>query len=227
MLIDDLTSLAATLRLDLLVELLIAVTIGGLIGLERELRGKPAGLRTNILICLGATLVTDVSLGLASAADGQPADAARLAAQVVSGVGFLGAGTIIQSRGTITGLTSAATLWVVAAIGIAIGARHTVEAVGASLLVLIILLPLGALERRLAELRQMRMVTVEVLRGSSALAAFTHELEQAGLAVRDQHLELAGERLVARFEVVGSAGCWTVAQARWLEHPELLALRFG
>lgn len=222
----DLTWLVVALRLDLLVEMLIAVVVGGLIGLEREASGKPAGLRTTILICLGATLVTDVSIGLSGAHDGG-ADPARLAAQVVSGIGFLGAGTIMQSRGSVTGLTSAATLWVVAAIGIAIGARHTVEAVGAAVLVLLVLLPLGALERRLAGLRQVRTVSIEVPRGSTALQSFTDDLEQAGLTVRGRQVELTGETLIARFEVVGSGECWAQAQAVWLDRPDLLALRLS
>ena len=121
---------ARVLRLDLLIKLSLAVFLGGIIGFERELSGKPAGLRTNILICLGAALLMDVSnrIGLV---DGQRiGDPARIAAQVVSGVGFLGAGTIMQGQGVVTGLTSAATIWVVAAIGLTVGGGFYVEALG-------------------------------------------------------------------------------------------------
>ncbi len=118
--------------------------LGGAIGLEREIAGKPAGLRTNILICMGAALLTDVSIGLVTNSDGtRVGDPARLAAQIVTGIGFLGAGTIMQARGTITGLTSAATIWVVAAIGITIGAGHYLEAAGAGVLVTLVLAGLG------------------------------------------------------------------------------------
>src|SRR3954469_5595569 len=124
------------LQLDLLGKLLLAIILGGAIGLERELKGKPAGLRTNILICMGAALLTDVSIIIGLTATGQRVgDPARLAAQIVSGVGFLGAGTIMQGSGMVTGLTSAATIWVVAAIGIAIGAGEYVGATGATALV--------------------------------------------------------------------------------------------
>src|SRR3954447_2066134 len=110
-----------TLRLDLLVKLSLAVVLGGIIGFEREIAGKPAGLRTNILICIGAALLMDVSTRIGLIDGHRIGDPARIAAQIVSGVGFLGAGTIMQSQGMVTGLTSAATIWVVAAIGMTVG----------------------------------------------------------------------------------------------------------
>jgi putative Mg2+ transporter-C (MgtC) family protein len=99
-----------------------AILCGGIIGLERELKNKPAGLKTNIMICLGAALYSSVSVlnSLANSAHGYYGDPSRISAQIVSGIGFLGGGTIIQARGTILGLTTAATIWIVAAIGICI-----------------------------------------------------------------------------------------------------------
>ncbi len=132
-------------RLDLAAKLLIAVLVGGGVGLERELKGKPAGLRTNILICLGSALLMDLSMSLAATYGGDPG---RIAAQVVTGIGFLGAGTILHTRGQITGLTSAATIWVVAALGLTIGAGYFLEAAGSSLTVIIVLVGLGWVERR-------------------------------------------------------------------------------
>ncbi len=132
-------------RLDLAAKLVIALLVGGGIGLERELRGKPAGLRTNILICVGSAILMDLSMGLAAVHGGDPG---RIAAQVVTGIGFLGAGTILHTRGQITGLTSAATIWVVAALGLTVGAGHFVEALGSTLTVMVILIGLGWVERR-------------------------------------------------------------------------------
>src|SRR5689334_9869288 len=103
------------LRLDLLTNLSIAMLLGGAVGLERELNGKAAGLRTNILICSGAAMFTQLSITLA----GGRTDPERIAAQIVTGVGFIGAGTIVHTKGNVTGLTSAATIWMVAAIGAA------------------------------------------------------------------------------------------------------------
>lgn len=135
------------LRLELLGRLLLALVLGSLIGWERERAQKPAGLRTNILICIGATLIADLSVRVAATSAGTN-DAGRIAAQIISGVGFLGAGTIIQGRGSVTGLTTAATLWVVAAIGMAIGLGATTEAIGTTVLVLVALVPLQKLEAR-------------------------------------------------------------------------------
>jgi putative Mg2+ transporter-C (MgtC) family protein len=130
------------LRLELLVQLVLAVILGGAVGIERELRGKPAGLRTNILICIGATLFTVLSYRLAEGRG----DPGRVAAQILTGVGFIGAGTILHLRGAVTGLTSAATIWVVAAVGMALGARAYVEALGATLLIMLVLAGLGPVE---------------------------------------------------------------------------------
>jgi putative Mg2+ transporter-C (MgtC) family protein len=143
------------LRLDLLGRLVLAAVLGGIVGMEREWSGKPAGFRTNLLICVGAALLTELSISVARAADPfAMADPGRIAAQIVSGIGFLGAGTIIQSRAGVVGLTTAATLWVVAAIGMAVGAGAFVEAVGATVLVVIALLVLGQLEPRLHRHRE-------------------------------------------------------------------------
>ena len=142
------------LRLDLLFRLVLAVVLGGAIGWEREASSKPAGLRTNILICVGAALFTDLSIRFGGLAiEGADRDPARIAAQVITGIGFLGAGTIIQARGTVTGLTTAATLWVVAGIGMSVGSGSYVEAVGATLLVLLVLVLLAPMENVIARRR--------------------------------------------------------------------------
>ena len=128
-----------------------AVLCGGVIGLERELKSKPAGIKTNMLICLGSTLYTSVSVLISSsiADSGHYGDPARVAAQIVSGIGFLGGGSIIQARGTIQGLTTAATIWVVAAIGVCIGIGHADIAIFCSLTVLLVLVGTTAFEDRI------------------------------------------------------------------------------
>lgn len=98
----------------------LAIACGAIIGVERGKRQKPAGLRTMMLICLGASIFTQASLMMA----GDRADPGRIAAQVVTGIGFLGAGAIIHGRGTVTGFTTAAAIWVVAAIGIVLGSGY-------------------------------------------------------------------------------------------------------
>lgn len=126
----------------------VAALCGALIGLERELKGKPAGFRTNILICLGASMYMAAGLLVVNEGGEAGSDPARIAAQVVTGIGFIGAGCIIQQRGRIVGLTTAATIWVVAAIGIIAGAGFPIVAFIASSMVLLTLIVLGAVERR-------------------------------------------------------------------------------
>jgi putative Mg2+ transporter-C (MgtC) family protein len=151
---------ARTLRFDLLVKLLLAVLLGGIIGFEREIAGKPAGLRTNILICIGAALLMDLSTQIGLVDGKRIGDPARIAAQIVSGVGFLGAGTIMQAQGMVTGLTSAATIWVVAAIGMTVGAGFYVEGIGAGLLVTFVLGGLGGLEHWVRRARRIASATI-------------------------------------------------------------------
>ena len=141
---DDFKLAVEAFRLDLGLKILIAILAGGGIGLERELRNKAAGLRTNILICVGSALLMDLSIGVASGGG----DPGRIAAQVVTGIGFIGAGTILHTCGTITGLTSAATIWVVAAIGLTAGAGYHFEALAATATVMLVLRGLGWIEGR-------------------------------------------------------------------------------
>jgi putative Mg2+ transporter-C (MgtC) family protein len=137
--------------LPALIRLLLAVACGGLIGVERELRGKAAGFRTNVIISLGAAVFMIVSERVAGPEGVRLGDPARIAAQVVTGVGFLGAGAIIQSGGHIRGMTSAAMIWVVAAVGMAAGAGYAWLAGIATMLTLLTNSLLREFERRVLE----------------------------------------------------------------------------
>jgi putative Mg2+ transporter-C (MgtC) family protein len=133
------------LSLTVLVRLIVAAILGGLIGLEREARHKPAGLRTQMFICIGAAFFTVLSGLLAGSLGG---DHTRIAAQIIPGIGFLGAGSILHSRGSVTGLTTAATMFVVASIGMAVGGGFFLAAAFATLLLFVALHVLGILEAR-------------------------------------------------------------------------------
>ena len=132
---------------DDLLSIVLAVVFGAAIGLEREMSGKAAGLRTNVLICLGAAVFTVISRQMGFAAN---ASTTRIAAQIVTGVGFLGAGAIIVDRGGVHGLTTAATIWLVASIGMACGAGFYTLAVISTFIAILVLLGLGLLEKPLA-----------------------------------------------------------------------------
>ncbi len=151
----DLTNLPQQWTFFLLVGYLgptigIALVCGGIVGLERELKNKAAGLKTNMLICAGAALYTAMSviMSTAFAKQGYFGDPARVAAQIVSGIGFLGGGAIIQSRGTIVGLTTAASIWVVAAIGICVGMGYYFVGILVSVLVVATLILVTSMESR-------------------------------------------------------------------------------
>jgi putative Mg2+ transporter-C (MgtC) family protein len=166
--VGSLGTVSDALKLVLLLKLLLATLLGGAIGFEREIAGKPAGLRTNILICVGAALFTHLSISIAQIGftpDGRPyGDTTRIAAQIVSGIGFLGAGAILHAHGAVVGLTTAATIWVVAAVGAAIGAGAYVEGVGTSVLIILVLVGLRPVERNLLNRRRKVNATIRVQR---------------------------------------------------------------
>lgn len=201
---------AAFLRIDLLLRLVLAAVLGGAIGLEREASGKPAGFRTNLLICVGAALLMELSIGMTALVDPATtnADPARIAAQIVSGIGFLGAGTIIQARGSVVGLTTAATLWVVAAIGMAVGARAYVEAVGTAILVFIALIALGRVETLMVRRRFERRVVVLLDPVPGLLALVRETFLEAGFIVKLTEVEREPDTIVAAYDVSGSRAHW-------------------
>jgi putative Mg2+ transporter-C (MgtC) family protein len=136
-------SLSTEAQVELALRLTVGLGLGALIGFEREMHHQPAGFRTHSLVALGASLFTIISAyGFAGGAT----DPARIAAQIVSGIGFIGAGTILQYRGHIRGLTTAASLWAVAAVGMATGAGLYVLAIVGTVLILVVLAVLDRVE---------------------------------------------------------------------------------
>lgn len=125
--------------------LVLAAVLGGVIGLERTIHRKPAGIRTNMFICVGAAMFTILSDVIPDPSVG---DRTRLASNIVQGVGFLGAGAILHDKGSVSGLTTAATIWVVASIGIAAGASHYLLAIFATIIILLSLNVLGWIEAK-------------------------------------------------------------------------------
>jgi putative Mg2+ transporter-C (MgtC) family protein len=192
-----------TLRIGLLGRLALAALLGGVVGLERELSSKPAGLRTNILICVGATILMELSQRVAATATVGPADPGRIAAQVVSGIGFIGAGTILVHRGSVVGLTTAATLWVVAAIGLAVGAHAYVEAIGTTALVVLTLIFLGRVESFLFRRRTAVHLEVTTDPNAEVLERVVAHIEEHGLRAKPEKLEKQRERFRAAYEIIG------------------------
>ena len=164
------------------IKLIIAAVLGGLIGLEREIRDKPAGLRTNMLVCMGATQFMVVSMKAAQLFGGDPM---RIAAQIITGIGFLGAGAVLHSHGFVVGLTTAATIWVVAGVGMALGAGMYGTAVAASVMAVVTLSLFSMVERRINAGRQGFQYHVTVKEIDAGLKAIQRSLQSQSTAAAD------------------------------------------
>lgn len=214
------------LPFDLLGRLALAVLLGGIVGVERELSGKPAGLRTNILICLGSALLMDLSITIGMTdGEGRIGDPARIAAQVVTGVGFLGAGTIMQARGEVVGLTTAATIWVVAAIGLAVGAGHRAEAVAAALLVTLVLTALGWLERWMLSFRRVVNGTIR-LRGDARFEEVSPIFRASRIGIQSKKVSEEDGGLVYRLQLVGPTRQYDRLAEELMHRPEVISVEF-
>jgi putative Mg2+ transporter-C (MgtC) family protein len=192
--------LVIALRLDLLVRLIVAAVLGSAIGMEREIQGKSAGLRTNSLICVGACLFTELSIALTGPGTGDPS---RVAAQIVTGVGFIGAGTIMRGRGAVTGLTTAATIWLVAAVGMAVGAGWTMEAAGATLLTLVVLSLLGRMEAHLAFKSGSSEVRLRLKADERYLERIEEMVGESGAKVEKLDTTVTGDEMTVRLKMRG------------------------
>src|SRR5216117_1534171 len=159
------------------IKLILAAVLGGIIGLEREIRDKPAGLRTNILICVGSTLFMSISTKVAEILGGDPT---RIAAQIISGIGFLGAGAVLHSHGFVLGLTTAATIWVVAGVGMALGSGLYLVAVFATGMSLVTLYFLSFIEDKIQGRRAYSYALV-VTDLNQALASINRVLQECSV----------------------------------------------
>ncbi|PYS54505.1 MAG: hypothetical protein DMG13_07955 [Acidobacteria bacterium] len=158
-------------------KLLLAAILGGMVGIEREIRDKPAGLRTNILICVGSTLFMSISTKVAQLLGGDPT---RIGAQIISGIGFLGAGAVMHSHGFVLGLTTAATIWVVAGVGMALGSGMYLVAVFATAMSLVTLYFLSFIEDRIQG-RKSYSYTLIVTNLNQALASINTVLQDCSV----------------------------------------------
>ncbi len=173
---------------ELTLRIMSALVVGGLVGLEREYGQHSAGFRTHILVCLGSALIMLLSIYGLSMFTSDPnlrADPARLAAQAVSGIGFLGAGTILRNGSTVSGLTTAASLWVVAALGLAVGAGFYYGALLTTILVLVSLFALNKLEGMFSAKRKAVKLTVLMKESSGAVQSIMNKLAPTGATLFD------------------------------------------
>lgn len=184
------------------IALVLASILCGIVGLERELRGRNAGLRTHLLVGIGSCLVMIVSIYGFPQIPGLNRDIARLAAQVVTGVGFLGAGAIIHKRSGAKGLTTAATIWLVMAIGLACGSMNFILASGTTLLVMVILITFRRFEHRIIKKNP---TIIMITDGKSpTIGKILSIAEKCKASIHDLHTELEDDdEIETTFTVVG------------------------
>jgi len=188
----------ANLPLDLL-KLFLAVLVGGLIGVEREIRHKVAGFRTNIFICVGAMLFT-----VFASKYSVPGDAVHIIANIVSGVGFIGAGVILRQEGRIAGLTTAAIIWLTAALGMGIGTGDFLLVGVATIAVLFILWVFPGFEKRIDQFQETRSYEFTSPLKSQKYRQLEGSLTDYKLQLRSQKRVKRGDRLVCSWDVWGS-----------------------
>jgi putative Mg2+ transporter-C (MgtC) family protein len=186
---------------DEIVKLLLALLLGGMIGLEREFRDKAAGFRTVIFICLGAALFTLVAQNFSPGGDSAP-----IAAQIVTGVGFLGAGAILRERGRIVGLTTAAIIWMAAAIGMSVGAGLYLLAVFTTAITLLVLWAFPLIEDWIDRVHGERIYEVVCANTPRAYAAVERLFIASEMRVRGSRKNKKGKEVVSQWHVKGSPG---------------------
>lgn len=178
-------------------KLLLAATLGGVIGFERELRRKAAGLRTSMLICMGACFFMIIS---AIAATHPEDDHTRIAAQIVAGIGFLGAGVILRERGNVVGLTTAATVWATAAVGMGVGTGMYVTSIFATGLILLSLTTLGWAEARLGIKTRLTTFRLTATNGDAVMKRAREIFQDMTIPIQHSELRRAGEESVMEFD---------------------------
>jgi len=199
------------------VRLLLAAILGGAIGLERELRHRPTGLRTNLFICFGSAMFTILSAKLAGEFTG---DHTRIAAQIIPGIGFIGAGSIIHARAGVTGLTSAATLFVVASIGMACGGGLYAPAVFATVMILLSLVLLGRMEEHFSLKTFTAAYEVTGQDSERVIGAINSLLEDEHKVMQSVSVGRVNEKSKVQFTVEGTRKEHESLQARLRLLPE-------
>lgn len=181
---------------EVVIRLLLAVVVGGLIGYEREYKNRPAGFRTHILVCLGAAITSMIQLYSIQETtvlilqhpelqNVVKADIGRLGAQVITGVGFLGAGTIVHEKGSIKGLTTAASLWTVACIGLSVGLGYYTLTILSTICVFIVLVYLKTFEAKLFKNINVFKIEIQYLNRKDVVEKLEHYFKSMGIKVKN------------------------------------------
>ncbi|GLI50743.1 magnesium transporter MgtC [Tepidanaerobacter syntrophicus] len=184
-------------RKEATIRILLSIILGGIVGFEREKVGKPAGLRTHILVCMGSTMTMLVSLFMFYQFQGKTnLDPARISAQVISGIGFLGAGTIILEGPTVKGLTTAATLWVVATIGLTIGIGFYYIAILSTAIIFLVLGTFSKFENIILKKHRAKTLVIVFKNSSSSLSKVASILKGINISLNETQLDFSEDSSV-------------------------------
>lgn len=184
---------------EMLMRLGLSVVLGGVIGAEREHNNQPAGLRTNMILVIGACLAMMLSINLGTAAGSDPA---RLAAQVISGIGFLGAGAILRFGFNVKGLTTATTLWTMAIVGLAVGMGYYLISIIATAVIMIVLSVLDLIERHLVRANILRTLAIEVYDGKGIVKEIRQIVSQSAFQISGFSVQKSSENKLLQIEIV-------------------------
>ena len=202
--------------------LVLAIIAGAVIGFERELHDKPAGFRTNILICFGAALYTVLSVTMVGE---EYSDRARIAAQIVTGVGFLGAGTIVHFKGNVLGLTTAATIWADASVGMAFGAGEYVLGIAATILTASVLFGLAFAEDLISSWRVTTRFKIKIDASLEIAARIREHVEQADVHIRSWMITNVEDFMTLRISVTGPSDVLEQLQKELIENEDVQSLK--
>jgi putative Mg2+ transporter-C (MgtC) family protein len=184
---------------EILARIVVAIVFGGVVGLEREHHTQPAGLKTHIILCVGATLITIISLKISYDFGTAQTDPARIAANIVTGIGFLGGGAILRMGATVRGLTTAACIWTVSGVGMAVGAGYYFPAALTILTVLLTLRYLGRVEKKLLNRKTFKQITLTARSSPDLLGGLEKVLSENGIVIK--HIEVNRELAEPNVEV--------------------------
>lgn len=189
---------------QIIIRVLVGAVLGAAVGLEREKQDQPAGLRTHMILVIGATLamILSVNLGYLFARPGTPADPARLAAQVISGIGFLGAGAILRYGFTVKGLTTATSLWTMAIVGMAVGAGYYLIGAVTTILILVVLALLNIIENRFLRTSVSRFITIEASYKKGVVKNVRHMVEEFSDSVASFNIQKSVKDKRLRIQIV-------------------------
>ena len=189
---------------QIILRVLVGAVLGAAVGLERERQDQPAGLRTHMILVIGATLamVLSVNLGYLFARPGTPADPARLAAQVISGIGFLGAGAILRYGFTVKGLTTATSLWTMAIVGMAVGAGYYLIGVVTTVMILVVLALLNIIENRFLRTSISRFLSIEASYKKGVVKNIRHIVEEFSDSVSSFNIQKSVKDKRMRIQIV-------------------------